>query len=62
MDTCQRREVPGREGGLMVVTEIAKKNKLIIPKWLFHQVLGKVRYVGIEKGKEGIEISKIEGE
>lgn len=46
----------------VVKTEITKKNKLIIPKWLMHQVFGKVRYAGLEKGKEGIEISKIEGE
>lgn len=44
----------------MVITEIAKKNKLIVPKWLVHQTIGKVRYVWIEKTKEGLEISKAE--
>ena len=48
------------EGEVVVITEIAKKNKLIIPKWLVHQTLGKVRYVWIEKTKEGIEVSKAE--
>ncbi len=48
------------EGEAVVITEIAKKNKLIIPKWLVHQTLGKVRYVWIEKTKEGLEISKVE--
>lgn len=49
-------------GGLkMVVTEIEKGNKLIIPKWLVHQTLGEnVKFVWIEKTKEGIEVSKAE--
>lgn len=45
----------------MVVTEIAKKNKLIIPKWLFHQTLGEnVKFVWIEEAAEGLVISKVE--
>lgn len=49
------------EGEVVVITEIAKKNKLIIPKWLVHQTLGTaVKFVGIEKTAEGLEISKLE--
>ncbi|WP_155401430.1 hypothetical protein [Methanosarcina mazei] len=45
----------------MVITEIEKGNKLIIPKWLVHQTLGdNVKFVWIEKTEEGLEISKME--
>lgn len=44
-----------------VKTEIEKGNKLILPKWLVHQTMGKdIKTVGIEKTKEGLEVSKIE--
>ncbi|MEL7664116.1 MAG: hypothetical protein AAGU10_08305 [Methanosarcina mazei] len=44
----------------MVVTEIEKTYKLIIPKWLFHQTLGTgVKFVGIEETDNGLEIIKL---
>lgn len=45
----------------MVVTEIEKGNKLIVPKWLVHQTLGAdVKFVWIEEAAEGLVISKVE--
>lgn len=43
----------------MVITEIEKTNKLIIPKRLVKMLWGDVKIVGIEKTENGLELSKI---
>ena len=48
------------EGEGVVITEIEKPRKLIIPKRLIKVMWGDVRVVGITKTAEGIELSKLE--
>lgn len=49
-----------QEGEGVVITEIEKPRKLIIPKRLIKVMWGDVRVVGITKTAEGIELSKLE--
>lgn len=49
-----------QEGEVVVITEIEKPRKLIIPKRLIKVMWGDVRVVGITKTAEGIELSKLE--